>query len=115
MNLEDPDYWKSLINMSLTRFFILQTLNKGSAHGYVLLEKLERFTEGCCTPAYSTIYPILKEFVEGGYASVRSDTEAGRARKVYTLTAKGRRAHKKAVQAWREVIPYVEKVVTENP
>lgn len=114
MKLEDPEYWKSLINMSLTRFFILQTLYIGPAHGYVLLEKLVRFTEGCCTPAYSTIYPILKEFVEGGYASVRPETEAGRLRKVYTLTAKGENAHQIAVQAWREILPYVDQVVMEN-
>ncbi len=114
MKLEDPEYWKALINMSLTRFFILQTLYIGPSHGYVLLEKLVSFTKGCCTPAYSTIYPILKEFVEGGYASVHPETVAGRQRKVYTLTAKGKRAHQKAIQAWREILPYVDQVVTEK-
>ncbi len=32
---------------------------------------LKIFTQGCCTPAYGTIYPILKELLEGEYASVR--------------------------------------------
>ena len=115
MKLEDPEYWKALINMGLTRFFILQTLHVGPAHGYALLAKLVSFTEGCCTPAYSTIYPILKEFVEGGYAKVHAETEAGRQRKVYTLTAKGKRAHHEAKQAWREILPYVDQVVAEKP
>ena len=36
MNLENAAYWKSLINMSLSKFFILQTLHR-VRHGYALL------------------------------------------------------------------------------
>ncbi len=72
MNLEDAEYWKSLINMSLSRLLILRTLHEGPTHGYALLENLKVFTQGCCTPAYGTIYPILKELLAGEYATVRS-------------------------------------------
>ena len=34
MELEKAAYWKSLINMSLSKFFILQTLHQGPTHGY---------------------------------------------------------------------------------
>lgn len=114
VNLEEPDYWKALINMSLSRFFILRTLHEGPTHGYALLEDLKVFTQGCCAPAYGTIYPILKELLEGEYASVKSETESGRQRKVYELTPRGESAYQQAVQTWQEVLPYIERAVLES-
>lgn len=114
VNLEDPDYWKALINMSLSRFFILRTLHEGPTHGYALLENLKIFTQGCCTPAYGTIYPILKELLDGEYAKVKLETENGRQRKVYELTPKGESAYQQAAQTWQEVLPYIERAVLES-
>lgn len=114
MNLEDPDYWRSLINMSLSRFFILRTLHDAPTHGYALLERLTEFTQGCCTPAYGTIYPILKALLEGEYARVEEMIEDGRSRRVYELTPKGELAYQVAVNTWKETLPYVEKVVLEG-
>jgi len=113
-DLEDPAYWKALVNMGLSKFFILRVLHTGPSHGYLVLEKLAEFTAGCCVPTYGTIYPILKELVEGGYAQVSTETVGGRQRKVYGLTAKGDRAYCNAVRVWREVIPYLTRVVVEN-
>ncbi len=113
MDLEDGDYWKSLINMSLTRFLILQTLNRQPSHGYAILDRLERFTEGCCTPTYGGIYPVLKQLVQGGYARATAETVSGRKRQVYDLTEKGRNAYQVAIGAWQEVLPYINKIVDD--
>ena len=113
MNLEDGDYWKSLINMSLTRFLILQTLARQPSHGYTILDRLEQFTEGCCTPTYGGIYPVLKQLVQGGYAKVRSETVSGRKRQVYELTETGLNAYHVAIGAWQEVLPYINQIVDE--
>jgi len=113
-NLEDPAYWKALVNMGLSRFFILRVLHTEPSHGYSVLTKLAKFTEGCCVPTYGTIYPILKELVEGGYAEVTSQAVGGRQRRVYRLTAKGEEAYRNAVRVWRDVIPYLTRVVMEN-
>ena len=113
-NLEEPDYWKALINMSLSRFFVLRTLHDGPTHGYALLENLKIFTHGCCAPAYGTIYPILKELLEGEYAVVKPDNEGGRPRKVYELTSRGERAYQQAARTWQEVLPYIERAVIES-
>jgi len=114
VNLEEPEYWKALINMSLSRFFILRTLHEGPTHGYALLENLRVFTQGCCTPAYGTIYPILKELLGGEYAKAKSETGSGRLRKVYELTPRGEMAYQQAVQTWQEVLPYIERAVLES-
>ncbi len=113
MDLESSVYWKSLINMSLSKFFILQTLHLGPTHGYALLEKMRQFTQGCCTPTYATIYPILSELAKGEYAVVKAETSDNRQRKVYELTEKGEIAYQEALKVWREVLPYLNKVVNE--
>ena len=113
-NLEDPAYWKALVNMGLSRFFILRVLHTGPSHGYAVLEKLAKFTEGCCVPTYGTIYPILRELVEGGYAEVSEETAGGRKRKVYRLTEKGVGAYRNAVRVWQDMIPYLARVIVEN-
>lgn len=114
MKFEDPEYWKELINVGLSRFFILRMLNEVPTHGYALLDDLKSFTAGCCTPAYGTIYPFLKELLKGKYAQVKLETKEGRERKVYELTPKGIAAFQVATQAWREVLPILEEVMQEN-
>ncbi|MDD5094929.1 MAG: PadR family transcriptional regulator [Dehalococcoidia bacterium] len=100
--------------MSLSKFLILQTLYQGPTHGYALLEKMRQFTQGCCTPAYATIYPILNELAKGDYAVVNAEATGGRERKVYELTDKGKMAYKEALKVWREVLPYLNKVVNDS-
>ncbi len=52
MDLERVEYWKSLINMSLSKFLILQTLHQEPCHGYAILERLKQLSGDCCTPTY---------------------------------------------------------------
>lgn len=113
-DLEDPAYWKTLVNMGLSRLLILRVLHIEPSHGYAVLERLTRFTAGCCVPTYGTIYPILKEFVKGGYAEVSAETVGGRKRKVYKLTEKGNSAYRNAVRVWQDMIPYLTRVIIEN-
>lgn len=99
----DPKYWNGLIKMSLSKFFVLCVLNQRPMHGYEISRAVEHTTQGCCAPTPGALYPLLKEFEAGGYVTVRHETVGGRARKVYTLTDRGREAFRVAVQAWMEV------------
>lgn len=96
-------YWNGTIKMSLSKFFILSVLHQKPMHGYDVARAVERTTNGCCSPTEGTIYPVLREFEEGGYLTSASEVVCGRERKVYTLTAKGREAFKVAVEAWMDV------------
>ncbi|OYZ62012.1 MAG: PadR family transcriptional regulator [Rhizobiales bacterium 24-66-13] len=96
-------YWNGTIKMSLSKFFILSVLHHKPMHGYDVARAVERTTNGCCSPTEGTIYPVLREFEEGGYLTSASEVVCGRERKVYTLTAKGREAFKVAVEAWMDV------------
>lgn len=96
-------YWAGTIKMSLSKFFILRVLHDRPMHGYDIARAVERTTNGCCSPTEGTIYPVLREFEEGGYVTAEAEVVSGRQRKTYTLTDKGREAFRVAVEAWMDV------------
>lgn len=107
MDYTDREYWNGIIKMSLSKFFILRVLYVQSMHGYGIARTVAEVTRGCCTPTEGTIYPVLREFEEGGYVTATTETVSGRERRVYTLTSKGRLAFEVAVEAWKEVTDYL--------
>lgn len=113
MDLTDQDYWKSLINIGLTRILVLKVLSRGPNHGYGILKELESITSGCCVPTYGTLYPLLKELTLNGYAQVEEDRQlkGAQKRKVYTLTPSGMEAYRAALEAWRSSVPYIYRAV----
>ncbi len=108
-NLEDLNYWKSLINIGLSKFFILKILSEKHAHGYGILKKLTDLTAGCCTLTAGSVYPILAKLTKDGYTKILkiSSTDKGRIKKVYALTPKGKKAYKIAMEAWETTLPYI--------
>ena len=95
-------YWAGTIKMALSRFFVLQVLRDGPAHGYDIARAVERATSGCCSPSEGALYPTLREFEQGGYVTCAAEIVAGRERRVYTLTDKGREAFAVGLDAWME-------------
>jgi DNA-binding PadR family transcriptional regulator len=88
--------------MALSKFFVLQVLHDGPAHGYDIARAVERTTNGCCSPSEGALYPTLREFEQGGYLISESQVVSGRERKVYTLTDKGREAFRVGLGAWMD-------------
>jgi DNA-binding PadR family transcriptional regulator len=88
--------------MALSRFFVLQVLHDGPAHGYDIARAVERTTNGCCSPSEGALYPTLREFEQGGYVTSETEVVSGRERRVYTLTDKGREAFAVGLEAWIE-------------
>ena len=80
---------------------VLQTLSKGEAYGYELVEALEKRTEGVLAMGQSTLYPLLYNLEAKGLIEANwKDAPSGRARKYYRLTSKGRRKLAEDVEAW---------------
>lgn len=98
----DHAYWAGTIKMALSRFFVLQVLHDGPAHGYDIARAVERTTKGCCSPSEGALYPTLREFEQGGYLTSEAEVVSGRERKVYTLTDKGREAFRVGLGAWMD-------------
>ena len=98
----DRAYWAGTIKMALSRFFVLQVLHDGPAHGYDIARAVERATNGCCSPSEGALYPTLREFEQGGYLTSETEVVSGRERRVYTLTDKGREAFRVGLDAWMD-------------
>jgi PadR family transcriptional regulator len=98
----DRAYWAGTIKMALSRFFVLQVLHDGPAHGYDIARAVERTTKGCCSPSEGALYPTLREFEQGGYVTSETEVVSGRERRVYTLTEKGRDAFRVGLAAWMD-------------
>jgi PadR family transcriptional regulator PadR len=102
-DLTDRAYWNGTVKMSLSKLFILRVLHDRPMHGYDIARRVEQTTRGCCSPSEGTIYPVLREFEEGGYVTSEAEVVGGRERKVYTLTDRGQLALRTAVDAWMEI------------
>lgn len=87
----------------MSKFFILCALTERPLHGYDVTAEVEKRTRGFCSPGEGTIYPVLKQFAEGGYVTFKSETISGRERKVYSITEKGRRAFNVGLAEWQKV------------
>ncbi|MEP3889459.1 MAG: PadR family transcriptional regulator [Hellea sp.] len=94
--------------MSLSKFFILCVLLERPMHGYDITSAVEQKTDGCCSPKEGTIYPILRQFADGGYVTFYLETVSGRERKVYTITDKGRKAFKIGLEEWMKITKSLE-------
>ena len=64
-------------------------LSKRGMHGYELKKEIEERLGRSISPAH--IYPLLKRMEEQGYVATKVEKRGGRIRKVYRLTAKGRK------------------------
>ena len=67
---------------------VLSTLARGESHGYRIVKDLA----GCVEISESTLYPILRRLEASGALTVRTVEHNGRLRKIYAITAEGRKS-----------------------
>ena len=72
---------------------VLAALSSGPAHGYAVIQEIQRRSGGAFELPEGTIYPALHRLEEAGLLSSHWTTaESGRRRRVYALTKRGTRA-----------------------
>lgn len=112
VDLENPRYWKKLINQGLIRFFLLKVLYKDKeSYGYKVVKRIEELSEGMCRPTESTIYPALEQLMKGKYVDVHEVSTGLRTRKIYVLNEKGRAAYRASAKAYGEIIPLLREAI----
>jgi PadR family transcriptional regulator, regulatory protein PadR len=80
----------------------LSILDRGPAHGYAILQALESMGLGSIRGG--TLYPLLARQQELGRIEHRWETsKPGPARKVFDLTARGRRELTSLADAWKRL------------
>ncbi len=80
---------------------LLSVLSGGPAHGYALIESLAARSGGEFQLPEGTVYPALHRLERDGLVTSDWSSESGRRRRVYRLTARGRRAAGAASTEWR--------------
>ena len=93
---------------------ILAILSSGPHHGYQLALELEQKSDGAFRFNHGTLYPILHRLEKEGL--IRGDwldEKSRRRRKIYDLTAAGRRRLARLTEAWRAFLTHFFSVIEE--
>ena len=80
---------------------VLAILEAKARHGYEIMKTLEERSDGVFDLGQGTIYPLLYSLEDQGLIRGKERVVDGRRRKVYSLTASGRRSLKKRIARWR--------------
>jgi PadR family transcriptional regulator len=91
---------------------LLATLRSGPLHGYGIVEKLRDESEGTFELAEGTVYPALYRLERAGLLASRWTNAAGRRRRVYRVTRRGRSELARERGEWKSFAAAVEAVVT---
>ncbi len=95
--------WESQLKKGLLEYFVLLVLADKPAHGYAIaaaLRSIDAFDVG-----EGTLYPLLARLSKRDLAKAAWVTEGtGPARKVYTITRKGRSEIAAMDKSWRRLI-----------
>lgn len=83
----------------------------GPVHGYAAAQALKQRSGGVFDLPEGTIYPALHRLERSGLLESSWSTTSGRKRRVYELTARGRRAVSHAKGDWRRFSAAVEAVM----
>ena len=91
---------------------ILRCLAAGPTHGWGIGQRLQQRSSGVLEMNQGSLYPALQRLEQLGWVtSAWQTTDANRRAKVYSLTARGRRALASETASWRRYAQAVELVL----
>jgi PadR family transcriptional regulator PadR len=90
---------------------ILAAIEHRAAHGYAIIERLRALSAGAFDLQEGTIYPALHRLERLGLLESDWSIEAGRKRRVYSVTTNGHKALAKQRQEWRAFSAGVDAVL----
>ncbi len=82
------------------RTLVLAVVADEPAHGYHIMKQLAERSGHVFDLGQGTIYPALYALEEKGLLRSRTQTVGGRRRRVYSLTAAGRKSLEERAQRW---------------
>ena len=90
---------------------LLAILADGPAHGYAVVAQLRRRSDSALDLPEGTIYPALHRLEAAGLLTSRWSTEAGRRRRTYSLSRRGRAALEERRTEWSNFTNAVAAVI----
>ncbi|HVT49593.1 MAG TPA: helix-turn-helix transcriptional regulator [Vicinamibacterales bacterium] len=92
---------------------LLAAVQARPLHGYAIAEALRDRSDGAFDLAEGTLYPALHRLERSGLLSSQWSEVGGRRRRVYQITAKGRRSLAARLGDWRLFARSVHAIVGE--
>lgn len=107
------------LKKGVLEMLVLRLLAGSPSHGYELLQRLRRQSDGMLDLKEGTLYPILYRLEDDGcITSAWKNTEPGKQRpaprKVYTVTPRGEQMLTRQMETWRSFAACVEKFCKEE-
>ena len=93
---------------------LLAVLEAGPTHGYAVIEALRAGSDGTFDLPTGTVYPALHRLEDVGLVASTWSNGPGRKRRVYRLTADGRRALTDQRATWVEFATAVHSVLNRG-
>ena len=91
---------------------ILSLLSRKSMYGYEIAATVHRDTDGAFTWREGSLYPSLHKMqADGLIVGEWEEKEAGRKRRYYHITKKGREALREKVHSWTELCHAVNRIL----
>jgi DNA-binding PadR family transcriptional regulator len=90
---------------------ILAVVAAGPAHGYAIIEELKLRSRGTFALPEGTVYPALHRLERAGLLTSGWSNASGRKRRVYKLTARGRRRLDTSKREWSDFASAVDAVL----
>jgi PadR family transcriptional regulator, regulatory protein PadR len=87
---------------------VLHLIEREPQYGNRLIEEIERITEGVISANPNTIYPLLRQLEAQGMIKGDWEHPDRRTRRYYSITAAGRREHRRLLD---EVEPFLDSVI----
>lgn len=83
---------------------VLSILDGGESYGYAIIQRVRELSDGRIEWTDGMLYPVLHRLEAQGYVRSRwGQSESGRKRKYYVLTAEGKRALADQKEQWEVV------------
>ncbi len=79
---------------------LLAAVQSRAMHGYAIIDHVRRTSAGQFDYAEGTVYPALRRLEDDGLVRSRWDSEGGRRRRVYEISAQGKRELASQRQDW---------------
>ena len=71
------------------RYLLLLLISYTPKHGYMLMQEIEKHTEGRWKPSHSAIYHLLNDLENDGFITSWEEKDGERSRRVYKITDQG--------------------------
>lgn len=91
---------------------ILSVLSDAEKYGYLIQQSLRDASGGSVNPKAGTLYPLLHRLEEEKLISSRWESETGRRRKWYGLTAKGKKQLQAQAREWMQLAACLDRLLT---